>query len=312
MPRTPLLTLLLLLAPLAGCIDVPQDRDGASWAADVEPPAQRIQGMTAEESHEDEVGRCEGGNVQVPPAPYCATRVLTVTGRVGVERLPVELLSTNGGVTLTASQGDAWSFVATVKVRALTEEDARRGLDTAWSWSHEDGEGGHRLRAAPEPGVPLLGPSLVGAQYQVALPAWILLDLRAETTNGGVDLQWGEAGRVEVRTTNGAVALHGRAADVSASTTNGGIGALLRATKTGAWSFATTNGGILVEAPEEARQGYDVDAQTTNGRIDIRFEDGEHRAEDRRHHAFRTRGFEARAVQTTLTAQTTNGGIQIG
>jgi hypothetical protein len=315
MPRTPLLAFLLLLVPLAGCIEVPQDGDrargGASWAADVEPPADRIEGMTADESKEDTAGPCEGSQVQIPPGAYCAQRVLTVTGRIGVERLPVELLGGNGDVTLAESPGDAWSFVATIQTRGLTEEDARRGLDAAWSWSHEDGEGGHHLKAAPTGGIPLLGAAVASAKYEVALPAWVLLDLRAETTNGGVSLRWGEAERVRVGTTNGAVSLHGSVADVSVATTNGGIDADLRATESGAWAFRTTNGGIDVRAPEDARQAYDVDASTTNGRIEILLEGGEHDERGRRH-AFRTHGYDERAVQTAMTLETTNGHVTVG
>lgn len=314
MPRTPLLALLLLLAPLAGCIDVPRDRDGASasFSPAAAPPEDRIQGMTAEETRQDTAGPCKDDGITVPPGASCAQRVLTVTGRIGVDRLPVELLGGNGAITLAPSAGDSWTFVATIKTRGLTEEDARRGLDAAWSWSHEDGQGGHHLKAAPTGGVPLLGATVVGTQYEVMLPTWVLLDLRAETTNGAIALQWGAAERVVARTTNGALVLHGRAADVDASTTNGAIEADLEATKSGAWSFHTTNGALVVLAPEAPRQGYDVDAQTTNGRIEILLQDGDHREQDRRHHTFRTDGYDGRNVQTSVTADTTNGGITVG
>jgi prepilin-type processing-associated H-X9-DG protein len=316
MPRVLLPVLLLLLAPLAGCIDVPRpdDRDdAASWAAAAEPPAERIQGMTADETHEDSVGRCEGNGISVPPRAYCAQRVLTATGRIGVDRLPVELFGGNGAITLTTGAGDAWSLTATVKTRGLTEDEARRALDEDWSWSHEDGQGGHRLRAAPTGAVPLLvGSRVEGTVYVVSLPAWVVLDLKAETTNGAIVLDWGDAERVDVSTTNGAVVLHGRAADAHASTTNGGIEADLRATASGAWSLSTTNGGIRLGAPEDARRGYDLDATTTNGRINILLLDGHVDAQSRTRQTFRTEGYDARAIQTTVKLETTTGGIVAG
>ena len=317
MRRTPLCALLALLLPLAGCIEVPRDDAlGASFTPPA-PPSERIQGMTAEETREDAVARCDRNNVQVPPAAYCATRTLTVKGRIGVDQLPVTLEGRNGAVVLQDNGGgDAWSLVAIVKVRALTEEDAREALDAAWSWSHEDGSG-HHLKAGPTPGALLLGapavasPALVGAQYLVTLPGWVRLDLDARTDNGAIALDWGEAGSVRAQTTNGAIALHGIADDVTARTSNGAIQADLLPRRGGAWTLDTSNGAIHLDAAESPARGYDLDARTTNGRIEILLHDGHLQKEGRDRATFKTSGFEQRDVKTTVSLGTSNGAIVV-
>ena len=304
------LAFLLLLSVLAGCIDVPDGGSGDDVSGASSPPADRIEGMTATERRDDVIARCQDDGITVPPGPYCGQRTVTVTGRIGLDRLPVSLLGTNGAVVLTSGEGDAWSFVAIVKTRALTEEEARRGLDTAWSWSHEDAQG-HHLKAGPVGGVPLLGATLVGVQYEVSLPEWVALDLAVETTNGAVSLGWGRAEAVSVRTTNGAVMLGGRAVDVDVSTTNGAITATLVPARSGEWAARTTNGAIHLVAPEHRERGYDLDARSTNGRVDILLQDGRTEEMERSHKTFRTDGFASRAVQTRVALGTTNGAITV-
>lgn len=322
-----LLTALALLVPLAlaGCLAPPASLEDASSPDDREaaapPPADRVDGMTAEASQEDSSGPCDDGSTRVPPMPWCATRVLTVQGRIGVDSLPVDLSSVNGGIVVRGDgAGDAWSFVATVKTRGASEEDARAALDEAWSWSHEGPEG-HHLRAGPADAagaLPLPVPvvlstdsRLAGAQYELVLPSWVLLDVEAETSNGAIELLDVRAGSLRARTSNGAITATGTADDADLSTSNGRIEADLRPSASGEYEMSTSNGAISLTVPEGAAHGYDLDARTSNGDIDIRLRDGQVDEEERGHARFRTDRHDARGIQTSVKLDTSNGAIEV-
>lgn len=316
----PLAVVLALLVPLAaGCISLP-DQPGATGSSSTIPPAEdRIDGMTAEETKVDTIEPCDDdGGIQIPPGRVCAKRVLTVTGRSGVLSLPVDLSTVNGAISITSGPGDAWSFIAQIEVRALTEDAARRGLDTTWSWSHEEG-GEHHLRAAPTPAstgaVDALGATLEAASYQVVLPSWAILDVKAEATNGAMVVQGFRLDGLELKTTNGAFLVEAQTPSATLSTTNGAIEASLVPTASGAYKMSTTNGQIVLGVPEDRAHGYDATGRTTNGAVEFDLEDGETsetNAPASSTATFKTDGYENRAIQTKVDLETTNGAIVVG
>jgi DUF4097 and DUF4098 domain-containing protein YvlB len=141
--------------------------------------------------------------------------------------------------------------------------------------------------------------------YLVRVPAGVHVDLR--TVNGGVRLD-NVGGEVRAASTNGGV--QGRVSDVSlldARTTNGGVelvvtGAVARE---GRVSLSTTNGGVRLALPEATQA--DVTARCTNGRVSVDdlplAVDGE---QTRRRLSGRLNGGGAR-----IDLQTTNGGVSI-
>lgn len=313
-----LLHVLLPLALLgAGCI-APLETDPETETAAIAPPLERIDGMTAEENITDKAVPCDGGDPGLLPLPSsCAERELLVVGRIGVEQLPVELIANNGAIQIVTTSDDSWSFHAVVKVRVTGSDDAKSAIDDAWTWTHEE-DGKHVLKAAPTAREGVQLPALPGAaraqvvasRYEVALPAWVVLDLVAETTNGGVKAEGVTADSIRAVTTNGGIALAARAASVAAETTNGGIDVALTPTASGDVSLRTTNGGISLLVPEGSRYGYDVRADTTNGRIEIELSDGDTSAEQG-HATFRSDDYDARPVKTVVALETTNGRIVV-
>lgn len=302
---------LAALVALAGCIEVPNE--GSEFEPTAAPQGERIDGMTAEETHEDRAVSCnDGGGIQLPPR-FCAERVVYVTGRIGLDRLPVDLSGDNGQIVIESREGDTWSFEATIRVSAITEDEAREALDHAWSWSHEE-NGQHRLRAGPTPAAPneittLHSPRVVGTTYRVTLPSWLELDVDAETDNGQIAVQGFAMGDVDAETDNGQIVLVGSARDVSAQTDNGQI-VLAVTPRGGAFDLETDNGEIVVEVPVGARYGYDVEATTDNGRITIDLGDGDlHADEDGA--TFVSSDYADRNVKTKIEATTDNGQVHI-
>lgn len=302
----------------AGCLALPEDADRLE-AARAPSADERIEGMTATLSKSDAMVPCNdgAGGIQVPPPGVCAERTLVVEGRIGLATLDVDLTSDNGGITILPSEGDAWSFRALVRVEGRDEETARRGLDEAWSFSHEEG-GEHRIRAGPAPMTPAQLPDVLSAgarvrstTYELRLPAWVELSIDASTDNGRITIGEFVMRELSATTDNGEIQVEGVACDVGLQTDNGSIQAELQPRGACSWSMATDNGSIRLRVPERRDTGYDLDATTDNGRIDIDLEDGDLSADGSNHERFVTTRYDERDHRAAVTLLTDNGSITV-
>ena len=141
-----------------------------------------------------------------------------------------------------------------------------------------------------------------GVSYELTVPA--NTDLEIETHNGGISVE-DVTGEITFEALNGGVHLTGVAGDVRGRTTNGGLHIELDGDR---WDGAgldaeTTNGGIELYVPE----GYSAELETgtVNGGIDIDF-------------PVTVQGRIGRRLRTTLGSGgplvrvvTTNGGVSI-
>jgi RNA polymerase sigma factor (sigma-70 family) len=91
--------------------------------------------------------------------------------------------------------------------------------------------------------------------------------LRLKTSNGGIRVEGG-SGQLDLRTSNGPIDVKAAKAKVSAHTTNGSI-RFAGSLADGEHSFETSNGGVSVALPADAR--FHLDAQTSNGRVTCGF-----------------------------------------
>lgn len=138
--------------------------------------------------------------------------------------------------------------------------------------------------------------------YTVSVPR--RTDVEVDTVNGKVRVR-GVAGRVEADTTNGHIEMADMRGSVKAATTNGGIDVELSDVTAGTgMRFSTTNGGIHLVLPRDAR--VSVDADTTNGGIHLDDLVADVRSQSRRHLRADVNGGGA-----DVTLSTTNGGIRI-
>lgn len=103
--------------------------------------------------------------------------------------------------------------------------------------------------------------------YELTVPRQVQLDLK--TTNGSIAVET-VSGEVRVRTTNGSVKLLDTPGTVYARTTNGRIQAeITKFTEDDDIDLKTTNGAIKLYLPESTRA--DIRATTTNGSISTDF-----------------------------------------
>ncbi len=219
----------------------------------------------------------------------------------------VSVANVNGAVEVAAWDRDEVRVQAVKKVRAGTEDRAADALK--------------RLEVRIEPGADRVAIHTGDAGDSGGVLAWLfgnhveasvsytlsvprMAHVEVDTVNGKIRIR-GVAGRVDAETTNGGMELSDLRGPVKASTTNGGVQAdLSQVAPETSVRLETTNGGIRLTVPREAR--LSIDASTTNGGIDVSGLDASIGRHSRRHVEAEVNGGGAQ-----VRVSTTNGGIRI-
>lgn len=308
--------LILLATALlaAGCIAPPGE--------DRQPGERTVNSggdMTAAETRAESVDVCKDGVTLLGgEGQFCAERRVEVEGTIsGISRMDVDLRTFNGAVEAFDDQEGHWGLTAVLRARGATADEAKRNLEKiAFSYAHE-AAGSHFLTA--EASTKDQRGNGLSASLHVTLPRSIAYVLVASTTNGGVAVKGLRTDGLSAHTTNGVVSVDADVTHVDLVTTNGDIQATLTPTSSGRVSALTTNGDVALTLPEDATRGYDLEARTTNGQVDVRLRDGATTNDQpsnpyydaNKEARFRTTDFGARRLQTTVTLVTTNGGVTV-
>ncbi len=170
----------------------------------------------------------------------------------------VEILNTNGTITVTAGEGDTMDVVAERIVKASTEERARELLE---EFEIRETASESRVRLDSKATGMSLGVNRL-VNYTVTLPAWA--NVRLETTNGDIRVE-NIAGELRIDATNGRIEGTGLGNGASVAATNGAISLEFAALGDQGVSCETVNGQITVALPRDA--GADISARVTNGSI---------------------------------------------
>jgi hypothetical protein len=280
--------------------------------------AQAVAGHLAGEAYSPiETGRHSDGT-------YWARQRVSWNGGLDATRLSLDFSTRNGDVELDA-QSSGYDLAVHLEARAPSEQAARERL-TALQVVGELARDGQATRI----GVHVTAEDWNNLQASItaSVKAIRLESLQATTTNGLVRAlghvggAWtlqasnggvraaGEAQSLDMATTNADVQAAGRFGHVNASSTNGGIALELEANRHGTWSAKTTNGNIMLHAPEDSSRGYDLLGKTTNGQVHIGFRETQPvgaQSQQERHE--RTAGFDGRSIRTVVQLETTNGMI---
>lgn len=205
----------------------------------------------------------------------------------------LSLKNTNGNVTFEAWDRNEVQVDAEKKVKAGSREDAQKILSQL-KIDVQAGPSAIQIKTImPKKGDGGLWDALfgggdvnAGVTYTVKLPRGAVVEAdtvngnvrltgtrgtgRIETTNGRIEVE-GTAGALDLSSTNGGIKVVRSEGAVKASTTNGSIQAeLTRVAEGRDLGFSSTNGGVTVRLPRDAR--LSVDAATTNGGIDSDFD----------------------------------------
>jgi hypothetical protein len=249
---------------------------------------------------------------------FSKTVPLAANGSLSLENI-------NGDVTFEAWDRAEVQVSAEKRVKAGSEEEARKILSQV------------RIDVQAEPSAVRIETRMpkkedrgfwsllrgenrsIGVTYNVRVPRGAIVEAdnvngnirlsgtrgtgRLETVNGRVEVQ-GTSGALVLESTNGNIKISGAEGAVKAATTNGSIQAELASIPEGRdLGFSSTNGGVTVRLPRDAR--LSVDAASTNGSIESDFElDGATAKRNRLTGDLNGGG-------GTLRIRTTNGSVQI-
>ncbi len=137
-------------------------------------------------------------------------------------------------------------------------------------------------------------------------------DVDASTTNGNLEIE-DVTGSIDASTTNQSITIRGAdSEDISATTTNGSIRADFDLKDNGYYRMRTTNGSITLTVPEESKVDVDISCRLSNFRSDFDISGFSRRGEDRwnRYSTRRIRG-RINGGGASLSAGTTNGGVTL-
>jgi hypothetical protein len=220
----------------------------------------------------------------------------------------LSVANVNGGVRIEAWDRDEVRVEAIKKVKAGSRakaEDVMDAIDVVITRRGDHLEIDTRLPRGGGSGFLdwMVGNhSSASVSYKISVPR--STDVEIDTVNGGVRVA-GVAGRVEASTTNGGIQTSDLRGSVRAGTTNGAIDVAFGEVADGReMRLSTTNGGISLRLPRNVRAS--IDADTTNGGINLDGIDADLHRKSRRHLEADLNGGGAEIRLTT-----TNGGIRI-
>jgi len=219
----------------------------------------------------------------------------------------VSVRTVNGGIEVESWDRDEVRVLAVKKVRASSRDQAAEVLERTRIEVDASSDRVAVKTDLPESSGGFLSwvfgnSTSAQVSYRVTVPR--RADVKVTTTNGKVEVR-GVAGHVEASSTNGGLAIADIHGSVDASTTNGGVSVELAEVTPGrSMSFSSTNGGIRVTVPRDAR--LSVHARTTNGGISVDGLQADIQSKSRRHLRADVNG-----GGPEIEVTTTNGGIKI-
>lgn len=247
---------------------------------------------------------------------WVAWQDVHANGSVGGE-VEVEASTGQGYVNLTAGTPDVAAQQPPTRVDASEGQAAVRLH--AWARGETEAEARERVRSI-ETAIEIAGNRTEvharattwddrGVNVDVALPAGTGTDLDLETTDGQVNAYADRVTGGQLEVTNGRLlaGLRGQG-ELELSGTNGPIRAQFAPTGDAKLLAEVENGPIELGLLETEEIGYVVDAETTHGRITESMEEAslEGSAQEA---TLRTDEADARAIQVTGRAESTNGNV---
>ncbi len=180
----------------------------------------------------------------------------------------LSLSNENGSVEIESWDRDEVRVLAEITLKAGSSETARKAMERFEIISSKQGDrisvSSRKPRGQDGFLAWLSGNHVeVDVNYQIKVPRRIDLDI--ETVNGSIQAA-SLSGTLTFDSVNGRITVRDSRGAVSADTVNGSISAELLEIDAGeSMAFGTTNGGITLSLPAQAKA--DVDAATTNGSI---------------------------------------------
>lgn len=240
----------------------------------------------------------------------------------------IRLHTSNGRLIVRAWERPDYRVHIVKSLRGTGEAEARQRAERMAQFSATPGGLTVESRTS--------GWSNAGVAAEVYLPANLLYGIELHTSNGRIEADGLKVDRLTAHTSNGrivcertsgrAIIVHtsnGRiiagcsARQVEAETSNGSITVLPQGDVLGdsRYRLHTSNGSIKVRADDRTGAGYDIDASTSIGQVELELPDLDYAIRERaighRRSKARTRGFEGKERRIYVDARTSNGSVLV-
>jgi hypothetical protein len=259
--------------------------------------------------------------------PYSTTDVKTYTGASTPSSVYLKLGSMNGEITLSTWNKQEYSIISTITARGSTQKEADDNLANL-------GKDLYKVENTLHQNLTIVynSPTLIYNPYQinvdVKLPASAMLDLDLTTSNGMITISNLNGGRVTIHTSNGALHLTNLKADsLRGTTSNGPITGILEATtcnlttsnspitiqipssKSGTYSFHTSNANADVTLSSTAE--YRLDATTSNADVTFSIPNFTYTRDTKTSKAGQTEGYDSAQTKISVDIETSNGSVTV-
>lgn len=239
--------------------------------------------------------------------------------------LTVTLDLQNGSATVQTWEKESFQIVLKARARAWSPAEAQRLIESV-SLAPQLSPTGISFRA-PKESVGLF--SSLETDVQLMLPRGRVYELKLSSHNGALSVQEINAAVADLNTTNGRIRLNTLTAQhAKLQTTNGSISGQLAASNatistmngsmdlilgsvTGRYELSTINGSIELDVPDDPSVGCSITAQSTTSRVRVQIPNFVFREQERRRVQGSTQNFQDAPTKITITANTTNGSIEI-
>lgn len=171
-----------------------------------------------------------------------------------------EIRNTNGRIRVEAGGKDTIEVVATRRVKAPTEAQARTTL--AEFEIEEKKSGSHIKLEARSQAFSFMVNRSKSVDYTVRAPSWVNITL--DSTNGEIEVV-GVGGMLHAESTNGDIRATSLEGGANVETTNGNVHLDFARLSDGGLKSSTTNGDITVSLPRDVKAS--LSARVTNGSI---------------------------------------------
>ena len=191
---------------------------------------------------------------------FKAEKAYAKTFTLGGAASTVEIVNTNGKITVQAVDGNMVDVKATITAKGASDQAAAELLKQV---EISEDVSPTLVRLATKK-LAQRGRNAVEVVYTLRVPRNVQVNL--QNVNGAIDIT-GMQASVRVETTNGNVKARGLGGSVEASTTNGGLDIQMAGLGPDGVRLDTTNGGIDLRLPADAKAS--LAARCINGGISV-------------------------------------------
>lgn len=260
---------------------------------------------------------------------YRATEAVTLSKPITAESVSLSVDNVNGAIDVNPWSGDDVKIDLEIRAKGSSTADAESNLEDFKYDFSSNVNGGEQEIAL---NFPLSSPTLwntFSVSISVNVPEDKMNMILIDTTNGAISVSDLEIPELNLDTTNGAIRLSNiQTSIITVHTTNGGISGTVSSDtgvfdttngaidldldpKSGSYNFDTTNGSIELDLPSGSDVGYLINLDTSVGSIDVNLPNIDYTVNRSREKVGETEGYDSKAVQIEVFAETTIGGIEL-